>query len=484
MSSSPGRAVRRLTASVGLRLWGLVGLAAAANFMLYLEVVAFERWMEERNGHGLDRAGAISVALSPGVMPRGSSTALEAIFRDHRSEDQSLQLIFVPRAGEIEPLHRGQAVATRIPSAAPRDEARGGHPAKSVAKLDKRCLLDEKALPVALGAKAWSGASMDGFKAPDGCWVLASVPASVSAVDSPAYLAALQVYCFAATLIAFALAMGVLGRLRAHARLVKAMGHRRQPVAGSEVRCPVPELEADIILLNRLLIEAHGLAEEMRRAAEDDAHDLKSPLGLVRVAHRRVRRVLLPVDSAKALAALDVADQALDRMVVSIETAQALAEERAALAASPRDPVDVAWTMDQCRRSLELEIRQKALRVVIDQRDDIVLSTGAGLLETLLADVLGNAVEASPDEGEIVVELRIEDGEAVIAVADAGAAICSISAGALFAREPLDGSAIERVGPAPRRYFNAKRSADLLGGAFMVGNQPDGGVLAVVYLPA
>jgi two-component system, OmpR family, sensor histidine kinase ChvG len=222
----------------------------------------------------------------------------------------------------------------------------------------------------------------------------------------------------------------------------------------------------------------------IRQAAEDDAHDLKSPLALIKVAHKRARRALAANDIGKGLLALEAADDAVDRMLVSIDISQRLAEQTAELAIAPRSNCSLMLAVETCRCALASAIELRKARVTVRYSEDIAVSTEGRLLEGLLCDVLRNAIESSTEGGEIFVTLGLENGKAAIAVSDEGVGIDSNSRGMLFVREPLTAYATELPGRAPRRYFIAKRNADLLGGAITIDNRPTGGVLAVVHFPA
>jgi len=80
----------------------------------------------------------------------------------------------------------------------------------------------------------------------------------------------IQAYCLVAAFGALAAFLSVVGSLRDHARLVQEVWQRREPTASTPVFYPATELEADVSLLNQLLIELQKLSGLTRQAAEDD----------------------------------------------------------------------------------------------------------------------------------------------------------------------------------------------------------------------
>jgi len=281
----------------------------------------------------------------------------------------------------------------------------------------------------------------------------------------------------------------LLGSLRAHTALAHDIKLHRQLLPASAVRSPVAELAYDSLRVNQMVTELHRISEQIRQAAEDNAHDLKTPLAVIRVALKRIRRDL-PNNSEKIKSALEAADQSVERMFLSINVAQALQDECASLMVTPRWRADLTLAVDKAIRQFATPIGRKRLRLTTRLDEGVWVGTGRDMLQALLRNVVGNAVEASPDGGEIVVILSSEDGEAILEVEDEGSNISSDFVEQLFARDRSDIAGVERPersGPDEGRagYFIAKRNANLLGGDLIISNRQAGkGLSITTRLPA
>ncbi|MDP6430504.1 MAG: transporter substrate-binding domain-containing protein [Rhodospirillales bacterium] len=102
----------------------------------------------------------------------------------------------------------------------------------------------------------------------------------------------------------------------------------------------------------------------------------------------------------------------------------------------------------------------------------------------MLANLLANAVLASPEGGTVAVSLDGGGGKLAISVADQGP---GISAEEMARAESPYGRVWEadgRRGLPALRYSTAHRLAGLNGGSLNLGNGPDGGTVAVLEFPA
>jgi hypothetical protein len=105
----------------------------------------------------------------------------------------------------------------------------------------------------------------------------------------------------ASMLLAVAMAATLTLRIRTHSGLLSEIGRRRKPMRGGHT---VHELSTDLAGVNRLMVELNNVASLIERAAGDNAHALRSPLSVVKIAIGRIR-AQVPADEAMVNAALD-----------------------------------------------------------------------------------------------------------------------------------------------------------------------------------
>nr|WP_255428197.1 hybrid sensor histidine kinase/response regulator [Ramlibacter cellulosilyticus] len=163
---------------------------------------------------------------------------------------------------------------------------------------------------------------------------------------------------------------------------------------------------------NQALRDAFRLREEVERIAR---HDLKTPLASIATVPRllRERGTLAPADDEllgtverAALRVLSMVNLSLDLFRMEEGTYRLRAQA-----------VDLAALVQTVTRELDAHARSKQLRIVHDLPLQPVYAQGEELLcYSTIANLLKNALEASPDGAEVRVTLRRvsdENGDAV-----------------------------------------------------------------------
>jgi two-component system sensor histidine kinase ChvG len=111
------------------------------------------------------------------------------------------------------------------------------------------------------------------------------------------------------------------------------------------------------------------------------------------------------------------------------------------------------------------------------------------MLDALLDDLLRNAAAASDERASIGVSLVTEEHAALLRIEDEGSWISADALESICERAygrsewSIDGAMDDGPVVRRRRYYVAKRNADLLGGDIRFDNRPEGGLSVVVSLP-
>ena len=170
----------------------------------------------------------------------------------------------------------------------------------------------------------------------------------------------------------------------------------------------VRQLEAQ----NTALREAFRLREEVERIAR---HDLKTPLASIASVPRllRERRTLDPSEDEL----LGMVERAAQRVLSMVNLSLDLFRMEEGTYRLRAQAVDLGAIVQTVTRELQAHARSKQLRLVLDLPPEPVHAQGEELLcYSTLANLVKNALEASPDGGEVRVTLRASidaDGDAV-----------------------------------------------------------------------
>lgn len=232
--------------------------------------------------------------------------------------------------------------------------------------------------------------------------------------------------------------------------------------------------------------------ERMRLKLEDKAyvesyvhtltHELKSPLAAIRGAAELLQEDLPAPDRQRF--AGNVQRQA-ERLHLLVDKLLQLAHVEQMQGLGTREPVDLSALTRELLQRLEPRLRRKALRVRDELGQGMVVQGDAFLIGQALQNLLDNAIDFSPPQGELVLCLQAEGGSVEWSVRDQGAGIPD------YARDRL----FERFYSLPRGEGQDKGSglglclvkevSDLHGGRVSVENvsSPDG-CIARWRLPA
>ena len=278
-----------------------------------------------------------------------------------------------------------------------------------------------------------------------------------------------------ALLVWFAVGVG----LKPLARMAEILRQRDPDSLAPLALAPLPrELEPMNAALNRLLLQVNQLLGREKRFIADAAHELRTPLAVLRI------------HTQNALQAPDVADreQALGQLEQGIEratriVAQLLTMARLEPAAVPMDraPVDLAvFLRNELAELTPLALdRQQELTFELDEAADYHLRADAPSLGILLQNLLSNAVQHTPAGGLIKVALLAEPQAICLQVEDSGAGVPAEQREKLFERFYRQGSGQG----AGLGLSIVQRIVELHGGEIMLADAPAGGLQVSVRLP-
>ncbi|WP_111414825.1 ATP-binding protein [Billgrantia lactosivorans] len=267
--------------------------------------------------------------------------------------------------------------------------------------------------------------------------------------------------------------------LRPLSRLAEAIRHRDpynlQPLALQ----PLPRELATIVgALNRLLERIRELRVREKRFIADAAHELRTPLAV------------LDLHAQNALAAESAEDrrEALDELRSGVARATRLVAQLLTLARL--DPEEARPALREADLLLELREalaklaplaaeRDQALALEADASLDWCLRVEPGAIETLVQNLVGNALNHSPDGGLVTVALEADDSLLTLRVDDQGPGIPAAERQRVTER-------FHRAGPGAGAGLGLSIVERLLarhGGQLQLQEAPGGGLRALATLP-
>jgi hypothetical protein len=322
-----------------------------------------------------------------------------------------------------------------------------------------------------------------GSRRPDGTvLVLGRTLTDVSAVRR-------QVLFFGLLGLAVVLLLSLGIGLRANAKRNHRLKHLQQTLThvmegALNQRLPVTRERDDLDRLaqgvNRMLDMLETLLSEVKGVGDNIAHDLRTPLSVMRAKMERVLASRADAPSLRSTMASSLAD--LDRALTTITALLRLAEIENGQRRAGFKTMDLAQVCRDAFEFYEPLAEERRIRLMLDVPDHLPIQGDADLFAEAVTNLVDNAIKFTPEGGEVSIATWNERETLILSVADSGPGI-----------PPADW---ENVG---KRFYRADKSrnkpgtglglslaraiAELHGFVLSVGdNKPRGAVVALARL--
>ncbi|HJU20187.1 MAG TPA: HAMP domain-containing sensor histidine kinase [Stellaceae bacterium] len=330
---------------------------------------------------------------------------------------------------------------------------------------------------------------------PAGCWAVVSsfsADAFPSAHLGEPYWAtpivrlAAAIY-LAMAVITFSTLIGVRRGLSRFARRARRIREGGADAGSFGDRAHLPELADVAAEFDRMVEALHRSAAEIRQAAEDNAHAFKTPIAIIRHSLEPLRRAL-PPGNPRAQRAFGVLESALDRLDGLVASARRLDEATADLLAKPQALIDLERVIGRMVQTRSAVMPSRELTIKADLTPGILVLGSEEMIETVLENLIDNAVSFSPPGGEILVRLTRDGRSAHIAVSDRGPGIPPERLERIFDRYHSERRPDETADAAASSYFGiglwiARRNVEAMGGTIVAENRTPHGLTVHVRLP-
>lgn len=354
--------------------------------------------------------------------------------------------------------------------------------------------------------------SITPIKTSFGCWALVTSHATEAYISSsigrpywstPAVQAAAAIYLAMAALVLAVLA-GIWRNLNRFGDLARRIvggddtPERGDPDASFAARNTVPELAGVAEDFDRLVATLRDSAQSLRRAAEDNAHAFKTPIAVIRQSVEPLRRAM-PAENTRSQRALTMIEKSLDKLDGLVSFARRMDEAAADLLAPSRRRVDLSQLVERMAGGYTGLLAERRLHMRSRIDAGLVVRASEETLETIVENLVENAVSFSPPDGTVSVRLTRSGGQggpmAELVVEDEGPGVDPANLDRIFERYfshrepgrgmPEDEAAAHQAGAA---HFGiglwiVRRNIEAFGGRVRAENRPTGGLRMTVVLP-
>ncbi|HLS68349.1 MAG TPA: HAMP domain-containing sensor histidine kinase [Kiloniellales bacterium] len=262
-----------------------------------------------------------------------------------------------------------------------------------------------------------------------GCWAIVTAHSTselLSATLGRPYWQLPEVRLAAAIYILMAIAvitlfLGFWSSLRRFAGLAARIRGRSVEDGASFARLNrMPELAEVAEEFDRMVDNLEQSAREIRYAAEENAHALKAPLAVISQSVELLRRAISK-DNERGQRALQLVEQSVGRLDALVAAARHMEETVAELMNPPRKRLDLSRLLSRLIAPYAVGACGNAtVRVASELEPGIEILAGPDLVETVVENLLDNAVSFSPPGGEVRISLSRHKQQALLTVEDRG----------------------------------------------------------------
>lgn len=247
-----------------------------------------------------------------------------------------------------------------------------------------------------------------------------------------------------------------------------------QPIVLSDLP---QELEPVQAALNRMLEQLHQLLAREQRFIADAAHELRTPLAVLKIHAENAMQASEPAERDQALQHLRRGVERATRLISQMLTLARLADDQ------QRQRVPVAL-LQSCRDAvaelLPLALRRdQELELVSDGSLPEQVEMEPGSLGMLLQNLVGNAIQHAPDGGRILISLQQQAEQLVLRVEDSGGGVAPADRERLLERFHTQGNSQG----AGLGLSIVQRIVERHQGSLLLGDSPLGGLLVQASFP-
>lgn len=334
-------------------------------------------------------------------------------------------------------------------------------------------------------------ASVTPVQRQSGCWVVITTKSEITRLGStadqpywqtPEMLISAVIYLVMVAAI-FGLFFGIRANLQRFADLARLTGRGGGHRSTFREQNTVPELDGVAADFDLMVSNLRRSADQLRASAGENAHALKTPVGVIAQSLEPIRRALR-ADSPNGARAVELIERSIERLDGLISSIRRSEEAAADLVAPLRVPVDVAELAAEIADDFRHMAEERAISLKVDGETSAMGVGNIDLLTVAIENPIENAIGLIQPGGwvEITTE-HVDDDTIEIRIADNGPGVAHDRLDEIFNRHVStrsgDGNGHDGLG-----LWLTRRNMEALGGVASAKTNDQGGLTVVLRLPA
>jgi two-component system sensor histidine kinase ChvG len=500
--------LRRLAASLTLKMIGLVVVFVALPVMLYWQFESADDQRRDLVVRGIQqRSWLIAQALTP-ILDRPDGPPHKSLNQElRRFKDNKTLLKLMLRPAGMSTGSSFYYIAS-VPEAKPEMvgvELEGLSRHGILQQLSESCAWDS---PIDIRYRQPDGheeimTSVVPIQSRWGCWVLLSAhPTSeflnISIGRSYWQTREIQVAAviyFVFALLAVLVTVSVWRSLHHFRQVAREIREGRRSDRTFTARNVVPELTSVAADFDHFVHDLRRIAQDMRQASEDNAHSLKGPICTIQSSLEPIKRVVLP-DNQRAARAISLIESSLRRLHSMVNATQRIDYNTANLIDAPRLRMNLSDIVADILLRYREVLAEHNVRLIRALEEGACVLAGRGVLDTIFENILDNAISFAPERSTVSVYVFTQDDHVMLHVDDEGPGIDPGQIEMIFDRyfssragAPSQTGRRSTPGGSPGSHAGlglwiVHRNVEAVGGTISAYNRLSGGLSIRIAFPA
>jgi len=180
------------------------------------------------------------------------------------------------------------------------------------------------------------------------------------------------------------------------------------------------EIQNLVDTFNSMAHRIRELITEMREMIDNIAHDLRTPLGRIRIISEMT---LSTVENEACKAAASNTLEQCDKLLQYINATLDVAEAEAGVATSRNEPVDISAVTSNACELFETIAEEKNIKFTALLEPGCIVMGNRQNLQRMISNILDNALKYTPENGSVAVNLKKNGNHTEISISDTGIGI-------------------------------------------------------------
>ncbi len=241
------------------------------------------------------------------------------------------------------------------------------------------------------------------------------------------------------------------------------------------------ELYSLVLALNQMFQRIQNYQNQQQQFIANAAHEMRSPITALNLQLQILKTYV--DDSQDARKSFNSVEAGLLRIQNLVSQMMSLVHQESITSAQAYQRINLTDALKQCIEQLYPSIENKDINLGIEQLEEIYVRAHPGQINSIITNLLDNAIKYTPTEGSIHISLFANQTKAILRIEDSGSSINTQEIEKVFQRFYRSPAHQQIIGSGLGLAI-VKTALDQLHGRIMLSQSDLGGLQVDVHLPA